>query len=265
MTFVKVSKMTHMLKYFLVIFFISFFAVCFSISPSYAQQSTIKLPPTDDAFIVSNLNDPADRMGFQSLNTGNDTFIKIWYARNTTNIHESIISAGYLKFDLSGLKSEDVQKASLTMLPYSIKLTGTASDVDVAPVLNNTWTESTITFRNAPHLATAIASASISNPNTWYSWDITDFVKKNAGSNISLGLVFSKLKPNSEENIAFYSKEAQDNTNAPYLDIAYSGPPPTQGSTPDLMIPAIIGVVAVVAGAVVIILKKNRSLPKTRI
>jgi hypothetical protein len=234
---------------------------------SFAQQATEKLTPTDDAFILTNINDPTDRQGLQSLNTGNYKFVKIGYAWNTTAFHERIISAAVIKFDLSDLKSTNVTKADLMIYPFVANLTGVARYLVVASMASGNWTESTITFKTAPPvLATPIALASVSGAGSWVDFDITDFVKKNTGSKVSLEIVFKTMYPGSQENLAFYSKETDNQADAPYLQVEYLQPsalPFGLPSVQDYSLYIITGGIAV-AGIVYVIFLRNRGKHKSR-
>ena len=228
----------------------------FTTGNALAQKSkTIKLSPVDDAYVVSDFSDPADKSGVRELNTGNYEFIKIWYSLGTIpQANEKVVSIGYMKFDLSDLKAKDILKANLKMQPYLVTLTGSARTVEIFPVSTNAWKESKITYSTAPSFGPdAIASTDISAVNKWHSWDLTEFVKKNTGSEISFAIAFKTLYDKNQENVVFYSKDINENANAPYLEIELA-------DTTDYTLPAIIGGVAAVAagGVAGVIIRRRR-------
>lgn len=228
----------------------------FTAGDALAQKSiTIKLTPVDDAYVVSDFSDPADKSGVSKLNTGNYEFIKVWYSLGTIpQANEKVVSIGYIKFDLSDLKGKDILKANLKMQPYLVTLTESVRAVDIFPVSTNEWKESKITYSTAPSFGPdTIASTDISAANKWYGWDLTEFVKKNTGSAISFAVAFKTLYDKNQENVVFYSKDTYEGVNAPYLEIELV-------DTTDYTLQAIMGGVAAVAGAGIIgaIIKKKR-------
>jgi len=54
------------------------------------------------------------------------------------------------------------------------------------------------------------------------SWDVTDAAKKNAGSYMSIAMVFETLWLEHEEQVIFYSKETLQEDLAPYIQIGFS-------------------------------------------
>jgi len=217
---------------------------------AYGQESNIiKLIPTDDTYVVTDLENRPGNMQLRQLNTGDAGFIKIWYANNVTENHEQIFSVGYLKFDLSELDVDDIESAELKMKPFIIYIGGAARPIDILEVSDDTWKEYSITFMNRPTPEPiSIDSTSISTPDRWYSWDVTDTIKKNAGSEASLVIVLKNIFPNTEEQVVFYSKEAEDPENGPHLEIVYAGMVDT-----DYTLPTIIGgVIAAVAGGSIV-------------
>jgi len=184
---------------------------------------TIKeLPVIEDAFVISNYNDPQDISQLQSINTGNYNFTKIWYANNAAGNGELIVTAGFMKFDLSELDSEKIIDAKLQMFSTGVFTTDTKRIISISTVSNSTWNESELNFTNKPEFIKEIAFAEISTGNDWISWNVTDVIKENAGSEITLSASYSKFFPGSEEQTIFNSKESTENT--PYIEIVYDEP-----------------------------------------
>lgn len=198
---------------------------------TFAEQSTpIKLAPTDDAHVLADLSDPQDIRGLMQSNAGNVDSIQLISSWNVTEINSAIVTIGYLKFDVSQQKTYNLEKAELKMLAREVILDETPKTVALLHVANNNWKESDITYLKRPTYSTTIASsAEITTPNTWYSWDVTDLVKQNPGSELSVALTFQTGKDNTEDIVSFYSKEFTNNENAPYIALYY-----TTDSTVDL-------------------------------
>jgi hypothetical protein len=198
--------------------------------PQAFSSQVIELTSVDDAYVVSDLNDPADRAGLQNLNTGELEFMKIWYAWNVTQSgKEKIVSLGYMKYDLSKIKAEFIESAKLQMYANIANLTGAARAVDVYLAPNNNWDEGALTYSTASaFMPTSNSSAVVSKAGKYYTWDLTELVKKNAGSELSLVIALRTMYENSEEQVIFYSKDAKDKSKVPTLLIDYSGSIPDE-------------------------------------
>jgi len=230
------------------------------------ESTTVKLLPTDDAFVVTDHNDPNDIRGFGDLHTGDEDFLKIWYAWNTTERNEKINSGIYLKFDISDLEASEIQNAQLKLKPYIIMVEADR-EILIIMVPDNDWTESNLAYNTRPFTeATVIDSVKITKTDEWYNWDVTSIVKDNAGDEVSFGLVIETLFLNTEEQIVFYSKEAEDSSDSPYLEITYTGTlAPTINTADfesgDVRFPIIVGgLVAAVIGVGILfyLIKQNK-------
>lgn len=220
------------------------------------QEKTIRLEPTDDAFIAVDLNDPQDEQGLQQLHTGDLEFLKLWYAWNVTENQERITTGVYLKFDLTEVDPEEVESAELNMQPFIVRLTTAVFEgVEIVKIPSNDWNEMAITYQNRPLYPTNAATSSlVITANNWFSWDLTEYVKESAGSELSVAMGFENIYQNTEELLTFYSKESANKTNVPYLEIALAQPviaqqkiDQTTFSDSDEYLP-IIGLVAAIVG-----------------
>lgn len=195
-----------------------------------ASTQEIRITPTNDAYVVNDLNDPTDKAGLQNLNTGDLEFMKVWYAWNVTKSgKEKVLSLGYMKYDLSNIDAKFVESAKLQMSVKIANLTGAARPVDVFLAKNVKWDEHTLAFNNAPaFMANVNASAAVSKPDKYYTWDVTDMVKQNAGSDLTLVVALQTLYEKNEEQVVFSSKDASDKSKIPMLLIDYSGQIPAK-------------------------------------
>jgi hypothetical protein len=111
----------------------------------------------------------------------------------------------YIRFPLAGL--------SPTVTSVKLRLNGnapgTAKATSVYGVANTTWSETTITFNNAPPMdASAIATTSVGTGVAWYEWDLTAYVqaKKTAGAtDVSFGIKSDPIS--NDTQTSFSSKE----------------------------------------------------------
>ena len=242
----------------LVLVFVSF-------PPIYGQGEIFKILPTDDVYVVTDANDPLDSAGLRDLHTGDLEFLKMWYANNATENQEVIYTIGYLKFDLSELNDENFTNAKLKMKSYVVNIVEPRT-LSAHFVPNTSWDESDVVYNNKPGFnAESLSINRISTIDDWYSWDVTDTIKLNMGSQVSFALIHNDILANTEEQVVFYSKETDDAQNIPYLEIDYSTSPITslEDGQPELMLPVIIGgLIGAVVGVGILfyLMKRTKSL-----
>ena len=196
---------------------------------TYGQEiEIIRLAPTDDAYVMTNTNDPSDILGLNKQNTGNLEFLKVLHANNVTTDKEDILTIAYLKFDLSGVDPEKISSAELKMLSLQTRKVGDSRPVNLFYVDDDSWNESELNFNNRPtYYLNLNASAQVGNSGSWYSWNVVDIVKQKAGSKVSMAIVLKDFYFNQMEEFAFYSKDAANTQNIPYLAIQYGALPQT--------------------------------------
>ncbi len=131
----------------------------------------------------------------------------------------SPVTTSYLRFSVSGLGGS-VAQATLRVYANSALDTGIAA----RRVVSNTWSESTLTYDNAPAPGTLIASSNVISANTWVTWDVSSYVVGNGTYSFAL----------SSSNLTALSMASREATNKPQLVIAVnasSSPTPTRSST----------------------------------
>jgi hypothetical protein len=190
------------------------------------ESEIISLNPTDDAFVLNNFSDPDDIEGYQITNTGDLDFLKSWYAMNATENQEQLISNSYLKFDLTDIESDKVINANLKLVPKTLVTSqNVPPSLELSTVDTSNWNESEINYTNRPLHDLAgdfIINTIISEKEIGlYNWDLTELVKENSGSELSVVYSNSDIYENTEEIISFYSKETENQNNAPVLEIEY--------------------------------------------
>lgn len=204
--------------------------------PVFAAQ-TVTLKPSDSAYVVANLNDNGtDILGFRRLNTGTLDITKVWYAWNLTIVDKAtgqttgyipvkIVSFAFMKFNLSELAGLDVSNATLNLYAIQSNLTGASRSLVAYQVGNNSWSQSTLTFNNAPSFNrdANTTSAVVNGAAGWCMFDLTKMVQMKAGGQLSIAMAFLILYQHSEEQVVFDSPRAA--SNQPYLQVT-AGPPP---------------------------------------
>lgn len=189
------------------------------------ELNAVTLVPTDDSYVIADLNDPEDTVGLRKINAGNLNFLKMWYAWNVTGAEgREIVSIVYLQFDLSEIGSPDqISSAKLRMFAQNVSLNSPRA-VDVYLASGDPWKESTVNYITAPSFSTEpLASTSISSEK-WYEWDVTAPVKDKAGANITLAILLEHLFINTEEQVIFASKDVEDGSLRPKLVIDTAEP-----------------------------------------
>jgi len=99
----------------------------------------------------------------------------------TLRVDGSPIIRSYLRFDLQGL-SGAVTRATLRVFANSASTSGSVAN----GVSDNTWTESTLNYNNAPPLGSALGSSGPITAGTWISMDVTVYITGNGTYNLAL-------------------------------------------------------------------------------
>jgi len=122
---------------------------------------------------------------------------------------------GLVKFDLRNLSLSNFTSAKLRLFASSAK----ASTISVYPIDDN-WSESTVTWNNAPANGSSISSVAVSASNVYYEFDVTAFVQEQLAGDgvVSLGIWDIGA---SNVNVSFNSREAS--SSKPELFVQTSG------------------------------------------
>jgi len=145
-----------------------------------------------------------------STNYGSATQIR---ADGSPDVHS------YLRFNVQGL-SGAVTSATLRVYANSSVTAG----YDARSVSDNTWTESGITYNNAPPVGSVLGSSGNVNSNTWTSVNVTSYITGNGTYNLGLTTSGSTA-------LSLASRES--GANAPQLVIQTGGgTAPTATRTP---------------------------------
>jgi hypothetical protein len=157
------------------------------VSPSVtAAGNTFTFAPLADAYV--NAGSPASNYGSVS----------------TLRTDASPDVHSYLRFNVQGL-SGTVTKATLHLYANSASSLGCTAN----SVANNTWSEATLTYNNAPPVGSALGSSGPFGASAWIEIDVTAYITGNGTYN--LGLTSS-----SSTAVSFNSRES---ANGPQLVI----------------------------------------------
>lgn len=167
---------------------------------NFAAASVTNVPVSEDSYTRGGSN--AD------TNYGDSTTIRI-----KDSLNDSFSRVAYLKFDVSAYSS--VRSAKLFF--YGRAQVG--MDVNARAVNNDSWSESSITWNNAPSLSTNYGSVQVSTTDQWYEIDVSSGVRNEVtGGNglFSVGLVDSNTVT---KTVTLFSKENSQSQFSSYLEI----------------------------------------------
>ena len=137
----------------------------------------------------------------------------------------------YLRFNIQGL-SGTVTSATLRVYANSALSAG----YDAYRVSDNTWTETGITYNNAPAFGTAIGSSGSISANTWTSVNITSYITGNGTYNLGLATsnstALSLASREAGANVPQIVVQTQGGTAPTATRTATAGSNPTATRTP---------------------------------
>ncbi len=108
-----------------------------------AHAATLTLSPVADSYVDADL--PT-----QNQNFGSDTSLKV---------DGSPVRVSYLKFDVQGLTTAPTRATLKVVSPIA-----STTPINVKSVANTTWTETGVTYNNAPAVGATVASATPRRP-----------------------------------------------------------------------------------------------------
>jgi hypothetical protein len=171
-----------------------------NIVPAAAQTQSLTFNPVADAYVNS---------ASPLTNYGSATTLR-------ADASPSINS--YLRFSISGLSGSQVSQARLKIFAN----TATSQSLAVRSVANDTWSEGSLNYSNAPLMGGTLAAAPSVSAGAWVIIDVTQYITGN-------GLYSLGLATSGSTAVSLASREA--GVNAPQLVLTLSGsiaPTPTQ-------------------------------------
>lgn len=177
--------------------------------PELIIVANVALTPSNDAYVRDG--------SYQGANYGNDTSLVV--KKSTIGY----LRKSYLKFSLNNIGN--VKSAKLRL--YGTNEDATYAKVFAYGVNNDSWSESSITWNNAPGSITPLLdSESVNNVAKYYEFDVTNFVKSEfAGDKTASFVIKDTLTQN--KLVTFNSKE--NSKFPPQLVVDYSGDTTTTG------------------------------------
>jgi glucose/arabinose dehydrogenase len=178
---------------------------------SFTIPTVVAVSPFADAYVRNG--------SYANSNYGIDTTLNV---KGSTQ--SGYFKTSYLKFSLNNISK--VSSAKLRIYGRNGENTSRIN-LSVYGVNNDTWTETGITFNNAPVASTQqLGHTAVNNIPQYYEVDVTNFVKTQfAGDKIVTLLL--KDSTNGNRNLAFNSREKQQNI--PQLIISTDSSQSAQG------------------------------------
>ncbi|RAV00199.1 DNRLRE domain-containing protein [Paenibacillus sp. YN15] len=160
--------------------------------------------PTDDAYVRDGT--------YASQNYGADPLLEVKsdavdYKRKS-----------YLKFDFGAFGGSGASSAKLWLYVTNAG-SSTSRTVKLYATADESWSETALTWSNAPAGSTLIRQAAMNNGlNKWYSFDVTGYINSQMADKKVSFLLVNEGAANSQGIIGFASKEA--GANKPQLILA---------------------------------------------
>jgi len=156
-----------------------------------SETSTTTLSPVADAYVRNGT--------YVAINYGTDTAV---YVKSSTSA--GFTKTSYLKFSLGNLTN--ITSAKLRLYGKNVDNSNTCK-IPVYPINTDTWTETGITFNNAPAAATpALDTLVVNNIAKYYEVDITAYVQAELAGDKTVSL-FLKDPFTKNTNLVFNSRE----------------------------------------------------------
>jgi len=174
------------------------------------------LSPTADSWVNSNAaND----------NYGSDTLLQVQYQAGK-------IRRAFIKFDLTSLPA-NILITSAKLYLYRDSGDAASQVIGAYKVSDDSWTEATITWNNAPAHTTLIGSVGVGPSSAYYSWDVTSVASLEFSGDKILSLCVRLVDETSNQYQVFVSKEGTSGQR-PYLEVTYTFLPTNDALTLDL-------------------------------
>lgn len=149
-----------------------------TISIKVLPSTEISLNPVEDSYI---------ELGEPDLNHGNDGSLYVTYK---SGLYYQIERVSFLKFDISQIEpTVTIKKAVLKLYVDYISTPGT---ITVHRCSDNSWSENTITWNNAPSYTTDSEDNQYTNSdNKWLEWDVTEYLSDTISLNRKISFILN--------------------------------------------------------------------------
>ena len=214
----RILKQQHLASRFLLILIVVLLVVSPFLLFSARGATVTQLSPSDDSWVQAE---------FPNRNYSSDTTLIVKSDAKTRRT--------YLKFYLNSIPLEK----SITSAKLYLHCVSANPTSNVQVNVNETgdgWSESTITWNNAPSVGAFVASTDVGGMNQSYFWDITSYAQTEYSGDKILSVVVKFLQDDPSQNNPNYekkfaSKENSDVSVRPYLEIVYATTSPTASFT----------------------------------
>ena len=203
----------------------AFLAVLVIQCPVSAQEiRKIVLYPTDAAYVD---------MIAPDVNFGSSPVLELsWSVVTPAGGAGENVQVGrfaYLKFNVSTLEGSTIRSAFLKL--YVSDAAIGSGVITVLPERNTTWSESAITSNSAPDVPAsisevrdrAISEVNVTEGKTWYSLNVTSYVRSVHSGFLSFMVVGGNTQPPFSAPIKINSNASGDPGLRPCLEVTYSG------------------------------------------
>lgn len=207
---------------FSTVFFVMFLGVIASVNPLETR-------------VLETISDSSIKEMSPNSNFGN--FWKLEVSSATSSPRKII---AYIMFDLKVIQGS-IESAEFRL--FCTNLTET-HEIEVFFCLDNSWTETGITWNNAPPVELeSVGSLSVTDPLEWYGFDVTGDVKKVSGTS-SQKMTFVLVSTTTTENgfVEFYAKDGIGGLR-PSIDIEFEAKAEGPSNTFLIQVIAILGIV----------------------
>ena len=206
-------------KSYLLFFILGVISSSLLLTSVYAQESnTVRLFPTDDTFVIADVNDPDDIKGLQKRSLGDLDVLTTWYSWNVSD-ETKIFSITYLKFDLNNISSDEIESATLLLYVNKTQIVERVSNFAIYSLNSTSWSEKDLSYDDNVAPLERISDITAINEPGLYEWDITQYVINNADSEIAIAANFDKIIDKTAEVITFISKDSPSFNYRPVLII----------------------------------------------
>ncbi|MEO6685042.1 MAG: DNRLRE domain-containing protein, partial [Dyadobacter sp.] len=190
-------------------------------SLSLAAQ-TVTLNPSADAYVRDG--------NYADNNYGNDTSLTV---KGSPYSESGFTRQSYIKFSLPTISK--VGSAKLRI--YGLNTDNTSDiSISVFGIGDDSWTESGITFNNAPPVSTGmLGSTDVNNVPGYYDFDITSFVVTNLNADKVVSIVLKDIGYK-DKSISFSSNNNAVNKPLLVIDTTFTYSPGSSTSHPMLFV-----------------------------
>jgi histidinol phosphatase-like PHP family hydrolase len=185
-------------------------------NPIWVDVNRVRLKPIADAF-----TDLRDNPGG---NYGSATWIGVNYATKSGVWPSGLSEGTFLKFDLSSIPS-NATITGATFGAYAYQIWWSTTCDSHLRAFGTDWSESTITGNNAPWgtLGGAVSNTVRGSIPSWWIYGIdSTYIQGRLGGEVGFYLCYPGTAGSVHYGQLYYSKEFQDPSYHPYLEVTYT-------------------------------------------